>query len=474
MRRRPLSDRRKVFAAVLALTVVAFAAFGYLTVRATENRLVERLDEQLEREVRSAEVVTAVLTPEQLAPLNEAAQVGGRQTAYLVLDPTGRVVRQLPSGAADNADPVPVLPDTFDAAAVSGESFDLASADGSFRYRARVGELPGDFRVVMAMPLTGVEQTIDDLVGTMLLIAVVAIAIVALVLWTVLSAARRPIDEMIDVAARIGDGDLGARVDPAALHGDAGRLAFALNQMVTRIESAFAQSAESETRLRRFVADASHELRTPLTSIRGYAELVRAGGAAADTDAAVRRIEAEAKRMGALIDDLLLLARLDQGRALDAEPVDLAALVREIAGDAQVVEPWRPIDVDVPDTAVVVLGDDRSLRQVLSNLLGNVRVHTDPHTPVAVAVDASDADVVVTVRDAGPGMSADAAARAFDRFYRPDDSRSRDSGGSGLGLSIAKAVVEAHGGTIALASRPGAGTTVRFTLPRVATPAVPV
>jgi two-component system OmpR family sensor kinase len=214
------------------------------------------------------------------------------------------------------------------------------------------------------------------------------------------------------------------------------------------------------------VADASHELRTPLTSIRGYAQLLRMGAAGDEAEIATSRIDSEANRMALLVDDLLLLARLDQGRPLGREPVDVAALVRELGMDARMLEPERPFRVKVPDTPAVVLGDEGRIRQVVTNLLANVRNHTPSSAPCALLVRLGDAEVTIEVVDHGPGMAGADAARAFDRFYRADSSRSRDSGGSGLGLAIVKAIVEAHGGRIGMAAAIGVGTTVTVHLPR--------
>jgi two-component system OmpR family sensor kinase len=236
--------------------------------------------------------------------------------------------------------------------------------------------------------------------------------------------------------------------------------------MLGRIESAFAERQESEDRLRRFVADASHELRTPLTSIRGYAELFRRGAATRPDDLAkaMHRIEDEAARMGVLVEELLLLARLDQGRPVERQPVDLTALARDAVADARVVEPTRPLELDT-DGPVQVTGDAVRLRQVLDNLLANVRTHTPPETAAAVSVRADDGHAVLEVSDRGPGMSEDETARAFERFYRVDPSRSRHSGGVGLGLSIVSAIVTAHGGEVQVRSAPGEGATFTVTLP---------
>jgi two-component system OmpR family sensor kinase len=236
--------------------------------------------------------------------------------------------------------------------------------------------------------------------------------------------------------------------------------------MLERIESAFAQRQASEDRLRRFVADASHELRTPLTSIRGYAELFRRGAASRPDDLAkaMHRIEEEAARMGVLVEELLLLARLDQGRPLERQPVDLSAMAGEAVADARVVEPSRPIALDV-DGPVQVTGDSARLRQVFDNLLANVRTHTPPGTPATVRVRANGETAVLVVEDQGRGMTEDEAARAFERFYRVDPSRARASGGLGLGLSIVSAIVTAHSGEVRVDSVPGEGATFTVTLP---------
>jgi two-component system OmpR family sensor kinase len=235
--------------------------------------------------------------------------------------------------------------------------------------------------------------------------------------------------------------------------------------MLSEIERSFDERRESEERLRRFIADASHELRTPLTSIRGYAELWRQGGLRDDADLAeaMRRTEQEGARMGVLVDDMLLLARLDAGRPLALAPVDLATLAADAVADARAVEPDRPIDLDSPGP-LIVRGDEGRLRQVLANVLTNARDHTAPATPVRVRLGVRDDYAFVEVEDDGPGLGAE-PQRVFERFYRADPARSRAHGGSGLGLSIVASVVDAHGGRVVAESSPSGGARVRVELP---------
>jgi two-component system OmpR family sensor kinase len=295
---------------------------------------------------------------------------------------------------------------------------------------------------------------------------VIVLAVLALAAWWVIRLGVRPIKQMTETATAIAGGELSHRVPDVGPGTEAGELGVALNQMLGRIEQAFQEREQSEERLKQFVADASHELRTPVTTIRGYGELYRLGGLEdqAQLDEAMRRTEQEAIRMGGLVDDLLHLARLDQGRPIEHEPVDIAFLARDAARDAQAVDPDRALDVD-PDGAHRGRGDESRLRQVLANLVTNALVHTEPGTPITVRARRVGDDAVVEVIDRGAGMPPDVAARAFERFYRADPSRSRHRGGTGLGLAIVEATVAAHGGTVALDTAPGRGTTVRVVLP---------
>ena len=463
--RRFISDRHRVFVAVIFLTILTILIVETVTVGATRSQLIKRTDSSLRTQAETSKLAVDVLTPQALAGLTKLAPVLEQDNAVMVIGRKGVVVYQVPVRLG-RASSRPLLPAYSVLRAGLGHPFNAPGTGGVKHFRVIAVTLQRGVIIVYATPLTAIDGTIADLTRNAILISGVAVILLGLILWRVLATATRPIDSMIDVAARIGDGDFTARVEPALVHGDASRLGYALNQMVSRIERAFAETSASEATLRRFVADASHELRTPLTSIRGYAQLLRMGAAGDEAEIATARIDSEANRMALLVDDLLLLARLDQGRPLEREPVDVAALVRELGADARMLEPQRPVRVDTPDTPVIVLGDEGRLRQLVTNLLGNVRNHTGRSTPCSLLVQLGTTDVSIAVADEGPGMDPSDAERAFDRFYRADSSRSRDSGGSGLGLSIAKAIVEAHGGRIEMTATAGSGTTVTVHLPR--------
>ncbi len=336
----------------------------------------------------------------------------------------------------------------------------------------------GEWRVVVVKRTNGEDGTVifgarlndmDATFARMLTVEGVATVLVlaalgAMALW-VLRLGVRPLAHMAETAGHIAAGDLSQRVEHADDRTEAGQLGTALNAMLEQIEEAFDERAATEERLRRFVADASHELRTPLTSIRGYTELWRAGGLTGpgEVGEAMRRMEQEARRMGLLVDDLLLLARLDQGRPLETVPLALDRLVDDAVRDARAVEPDRPIDLAAEP--VTVVGDDHRLRQVVGNLLANARLHTPPGTPVHVSLRATGDRVRLVVADDGPGLAPDVAARVFERFYRGDPARTRTRGGSGLGLSIVAAVAEAHGGRVSVDTAPGAGARFVVELP---------
>ncbi|HUY97580.1 MAG TPA: HAMP domain-containing sensor histidine kinase [Verrucomicrobiae bacterium] len=382
--------------------------------------------------------------------------------------PSGRVIARV-TFAYQGAGTTPHLPgDILTRATSIGRSIAAGGGrHGSVRYQVLSTRLPGSLgTLVTAIPLTAVTTTLGQLIMGELLVSLAVLTAVALAAGWAVRRGLRPLEEITITAAAIAAGDLGRRVGGAEARTEVGRLALALNTMLARIEDAFQERRASEDRLRRFLADASHELRTPLTSIRGYAELFRRGAESRPGDLAksLRRIEEEAGRMGLLVDDLLLLARLDSGRPLELRPVDLVRLADEAVADSRLLDPERPLDLDAP-LSVTVLGDEARLRQVLTNLLENARRHTRPLTPVQVGVRAAGAEAVLEVRDQGPGLTARAAAHVFEPFYRADPSRERATGGVGLGLAIVAALTRAHHGSVELDTALGGGTTFRVRLP---------
>lgn len=340
-----------------------------------------------------------------------------------------------------------------------------ASGGGRYRVRASIEHQAKNRILLIASSLRGVDGTLHRLLLIELLVtAAVLGALAAVGLWVV-RLGLKPLRSIEATAASIAAGDLTKRVGPANERTEVGRLGLALNAMLAQIESAFIAREASEQKLRRFVADASHELRTPLAAVRAYAELFTRGARRRpdDLERSMAGISRESERMSTLVEDLLLLARLDEGRPLQRERVRLDEVVTEAVETAHTVDPARPITLDAEP--VVILGDHDRLRQIVDNLLSNIRAHTPAETPAHIAVGRANGDAVIEVADEGPGMSRDDLDRIFERFYRPDASRSRSRGGVGLGLSIVAAVAEAHGGRVEAESQPGRGATFRILLP---------
>ncbi len=339
--------------------------------------------------------------------------------------------------------------------------------------------------LIVALTQESVDGPVSALVRIDLILGAGVLLLLGLAAWLVVRFSLRPLTGVEHTAAAIAAGDLSRRVPVASDRTEVGRLGAALNAMLGHIESAFAAQSRSEAaalttaeQMRRFAADASHELRTPLTSIRGFAELSRSGviPPGPETDRAMERIESESIRMTGLVEDLLLLARLDQQRPLEHRPVDLLELAADAVHDAAVISPDHPTSLEGPDaedgaTAAVVLGDEPRLRQVVTNLVANALHHTPHGTHVVVRVGTVGATAHLDVVDDGPGLDEADAARVFERFYRTDSSRTRSAGaggGSGLGLSIVAALVHAHGGSVDLHTTPGAGATFGVVLPLAA------
>jgi two-component system OmpR family sensor kinase len=375
----------------------------------------------------------------------------------------------------------PELPDLTpdEAAATQGRPFDVPSSREGSEWRVVAFSIKGGVgTVTVGLPLGDIEHTVHRITLLLLSSGLGIVVLGALAGGWAVRRSLRPLREIEATAASIAAGDLTRRVPPSPATTEVGRLSAALNGMLTQIESAFADRTASEARMRRFVADASHELRTPLAAIRGYGELYRMGALTEkdQVDDTLRRIEDSAIRMGGLVEDLLALARLDEGRPMQQAAVDLTVLAADALSDLHALDPSRATALVARAGGdlrpCVVHGDERMLRQVVSNLVGNVVQHTPSGTPVELAVGTDGARGVLEVRDHGPGIDPEHAARVFERFYRVDASRSRGGtagsgqrGGAGLGMAIVAAIVSAHRGTVALARTPGGGTTVSVALP---------
>jgi two-component system, OmpR family, sensor kinase len=454
---------------VLGMAVIAavLVAAGLFVSRTIEGHLVDQVDARLRA---TGPVVFVAARDSATGLVTTDCQGDDRPSplfAALLQNDGSLCVLAVPNLSGTPAPYPDVNVEQIAAATESGEPFTIDAVGGGQRYRA-MARIDQPFGVVgvIALPLDDVDDAVSKLVLVEVIATFVVLAVLALVTWWVMRLGVRPLKRMTVAAAEIARGDLSVRVPEESARTEAGQLGSALNAMLGHIEAAFDERTRSEERLRQFVADASHELRTPVTTIRGYAELYRAG-ALSETDRlddAMRRTEHEAIRMGVLVDDLLHLARLDQGLPLRTDPVALGQIITDVVRDAAAVDPDREIVADIV-TPAIVLGDDGRLRQVVSNLVTNARVHTEPDGPIRVLLRTESGRAVLEVADGGPGMPPDVAAKAFERFFRADPSRSRHRGGSGLGLSIVHATVTALGGSVQLETGPDRGTTVRITLP---------
>jgi two-component system OmpR family sensor kinase len=473
----------KLILAVLALVTVALLVIGLGSVAALDGYLVGRLDTQLHS--------VALRSANQPRPPFEDRDHHGPPSPYLVQYRTaaGRLDGPEENNLLEEGQQPPRVPD--DAGWFkdnAGEVVTVPATGGHGRWRVAVQPLPDGSggSVVVAASLDPVDATTRQLRLIDLGVSLVVLAVLAGAGAAIVRASLRPLVEIEQTARAIAAGDLTRRVPERDPRTEVGRLGRALNTMLAQIEAAFgaraaseAAARRSEDRMRRFVADASHELRTPLTTIRGFAELYRQGAGQldpAELDRLMRRIEDQAARMGLLVEDLLLLARLDQQRPLDRVPVDLLALAADAVHDARAVAPDRQIELVLggdggggPGTALVVLGDDRRLRQVLANLVDNALRHTPAGSPVEVRVGSAALDgrpgAAVELVDHGPGLTPDQTERVFERFYRADPARSQAAGGTGLGLSIVAALVAVHDGTVQVDSVPGKGARFRVVLP---------
>ncbi|MFB9680784.1 sensor histidine kinase [Streptosporangium vulgare] len=470
--------RHRLLAALLGLCAVGLVAFAAASVLLLERSLLSRVDAQL------AETAVSFgrrpLPPPPPVDRGQSVQIP-TQFRIAFYDSFGVLLRSLP---AENGDG-PAVP----AAALSSVPRGpiTVPAMGAGQWRVLVRGLPDGSRLTVSMSLEPNRATVHQIMVIEAVVGSLVLLVLGTLAFAVVRLGLRPLTRMEQTAEAIAGGDVDRRVSDTDPDTETGRLGGALNTMLERLSAALRESGRSERRLRHFVADASHELRTPLTSIRGFAELYHHGQEARDpvAERLLRRIEAEAERMGVLVEDMLLLARLDQEPALEPSVVDLHVLAGDVVHAARARDRERPIRLVISEGPVFVRGDERRLHQVIANLVGNAIQHTSSGTEIGLTVapravagvpapgvvhaGAGPAPgrgaALVEVRDEGRGIDPDHLPYLFDRFYRADPGRSRDSGGTGLGLAIAAALVRAHDGRIEVSSVPGRGTTFRVLLP---------
>ena len=504
------SLRTKLITALLALVIFALAAMGIAGVSLLRGYLIGPIDNTL----TNVGLQQAALSAAGGDPRDQALLSQNNYTVWLLPDGGTPLSVVQPTSALFGSAQGQVLPARSLSAIQSwlnaNPDTPITVSGQSSGDRWRVIGIPAspigtNGTVVIGTNVSSEYTTLGQLIGVDLIVSVVIVFVLAIVGFAVVQANLRPLVDIEETAGEIADGHLNRRVPERDPHTEIGRLGRSLNTMLSQIETAFharekseAAAHQSEERMRRFIADASHELRTPLTAIRGFAEYYRqrgglvrrwdrdrqpeaADGAAAtgltpgDLDRIMQRVEKEAARMGLLVEDLLLLARLDQQRPLARQPVDLLVLAADAVHDARLLSPARTIDLSVqPGAAFLVVGDEARLRQVIGNLMSNALTHTPDGTPVEVSVSSGTLDpqaddhtpaAILDVTDHGPGMSQEQAHRVFERFYRADQARARTTGGSGLGLAIVRALVAAQGGVTSVRTAPGQGATFRIALP---------
>ncbi|MQY03657.1 sensor histidine kinase [Actinomadura macrotermitis] len=448
-------------AGLLAANTAGLLLLRHYLVGQVDRRLSQMTEGPLSQNVDRLRLLRGVLR--NAAPRQVPGLDGENLRIYLVEG--GRADPVVPEGADL---PGPDLPGraALDRRA-GGGAFTVPGKGGSARWRVQVVRGDAGALVAAASSLALVDDTFQGLLVIDAVVMAVVLATLSLLARFLAGVGLRPLSRMAVTAGEIAAGDYTRRVAGADPHTEPGRLGRAVNTMLGTVEREINARKASEARMRRFLADASHELRTPLTSIRGFAELARRGGSPGD---ALRRIEDEAARMGVLVDDLLLLARLDEQRPAGQAPVDLLELAADLVRDVHLRHPGRRVTLTGLDPGeelfepVVVAGDALRLRQVVRNLLDNAVRHTPEGTRVTVRVGSDGGAAVVAVADTGPGIAAPDVPHVFDRLYRAD--RSRTSDGSGLGLAIARAITEAHGGRLVLTETPGGGATFTMTIPR--------
>jgi two-component system OmpR family sensor kinase len=455
--------RSRLYVGLLAIALT-FAVTAFLVANTQRQYLTGQVDNQLQSAKPFAMALLQGGGPSVIGrPAGGLPAPGSTGLSELFvghLDPDGTLTPQLISQLTVGQPIVSVARAQAASAQETQKPFTAERLDGSGRYRVLVVVAPDNNGWnIVALPLDRADSAYNRLLLATGLAGLAVLGVVGLTTAWVLRLGVKPINDMAEAADAIRSGDRDRRVAPYPSGTEAGRLSMALNTMLDERQVA-------DDRLRQFVADASHELRTPLTSIRGYSDLYQHGGLddAAALDDAMRRVASEAGRMGTLVDDLLLLSTLDQRRDIRQDVVDLALVLGDVARDAAAVQPDRVVTV-ITQPGLAVTGDSERLHQVVSALVHNAMMHTPLDTSVELRGHIEATNVVIAVIDHGPGMDARTAEGAFERFFRGDPSRSRHNGGSGLGLSIAKSIVEAHGGNISLTTSPGNGVQFRISLP---------
>jgi two-component system OmpR family sensor kinase len=490
-----VSLRLRLVTGLAALVVGGLIVFGTVTYLSVNRFLLNRLDSQLSDAARALVSTDAARLripsggdrgggPGPGGPggsgsdETSARNAAGPELFVEFVHPDGSAFEPVPAtrepgGVAPHLAPVVAAMAVHPGDRPQARTFTTAPAGGGSSERVAVLPMGGGAIVVTAS-LQPIRGTLRQILMVELGVGLGVLVLTGGLGLALARQATRPLEEIAVTADAIAAGDMDRRVPPGRSGSETGRVAKALNAMLTQIQDAFARRDATEARLRTFVADASHELSTPLTSIRGYAELFHRGlqDRPEDLAKALQRIESEATRMGLLVDELLTLASFDAGRPLARDPVDLRSIAHDAAVDLRAVDPVRKVALEA-DHPVIVVGDEARLRQVAANLVSNVRRHTPAGTSVTVRAHQEDGFGLLEVADTGPGMTAGQAAKVFDRFYRVDKARSRAMGGAGLGLAIVASIAEAHGGQASVKTTEGWGTTFTVAIPLAAAPPDP-
>jgi len=459
-----MSLRLRLVIGISIVIAISLGLLGFAVVKSTRDDLQGATTRQLERSLSNR--VNSGPRPRR-APGSEI-DPRGLATAHLAVNSEGEIIISESAGPPSDPLSLPRLTATDITRLRTGVSLTVDAVDGSLRYLVIAGTTADGRLEIEGAPLNGIDRTMSSLITRFLLGAVIMLLLAAAAVMLVVSQGLRPLRKVIDTADAVAAGERDQRIPTDEGPSEIRHLSGALDRMLQQQRASLIEREESELRLRRFISDASHELQTPITSVLGWTELQRKGALDADgSTMAMARIESESRRMSVLVEDLLLLARLDEHRPLQQLSVDLASIAHDAVLDARAVEPHRQITCDAPNS-VMVSGDPARLRQVVDNLLRNVRVHTPSDAPAVVIVRANDMHARLIVDDNGPGIDPQNLARVFDRFWRRDPSRTRATGGAGLGLAIVAALVEAHHGTVTVSVGETGGARFTVTLPLVA------